>query len=836
MEVYTEDFAMHRSFFVPGLMSVVLACLSGCNNSAGPSQAGKADSSAKASTAKPSPSSAAASDAGKLTSAREVLEKMAAAYHNAASYEDFGSLEYRDEPTRPQSERRQNFSVAYDRPNKIRVELLNGRVICNGKQWCGSCAMVPGQEVLRDAPAKISMDILRADYWLYVGLSDAGQITSPQLQLLLDADPIKSLVNGSEDITLDEPGKLGDFDCYRVRFAVPGGAGELWIDQKTFALRMYMLPLPTPPEAGQESGQPGRVWLVMNFERARLGGDIDPKAFQIPDRSDVKKVRMLLNAGPSELLGQTLPEFKFVDLQGKPWSSRSLAGKTAVIHFWRSDDAEGLPMAAQINRLHEAYKDNAKVAVLDVSLDYPEMPAKLIEDAAKQQGLSSLPMVRDDGIEARERLKIIGPRTTLIIDSKGVLQDSIIGYTPQATAAMPKKLQQILEGKDLARQARDEFQEQARVVEQAVDLTFAGEAQTTTVRRVEDTPAAKSAPKTLRLQPLWNCKLDADHQPGNLLVVQDTGGRPRIFVVDGVKAISEIGLDGKRLGTFTPKLAEDEFITSLRTAAGGLPGQPPAGPRYYAAFAPGQQRIHLFDEKFTHLLSYPADALENRHAGISDVALADLENDGVVKAYVGFFGAVGVKCVSVKGTAIWSCRNLFNVADVVPGPADAKGRRELYCANDATSVAILDARGQPRDAARLVSAGRLRGLACAALAGEGHAGWCGVVFVPDPQQTSGQFTALGLDESGNVRWKYGLPRGTQQTVEPIIVGRVLSGAASQWLLPGSDGSVHILSADGKLVDRFNYGAQINGMATVDVGGRPVLLISSANGVEALRVE
>ena len=117
--------------------------------------------------------------------------------------------------------------MAYDRPNKIRVELLNGRVICNGKQWCGSCAMVPGQEVLRDAPAKISMDILRADYWLYVGLSDAGQITSPQLQLLLDADPIKSLVNGSEDITLDEPGKLGDFDCYRVRFAVPGGAGEL---------------------------------------------------------------------------------------------------------------------------------------------------------------------------------------------------------------------------------------------------------------------------------------------------------------------------------------------------------------------------------------------------------------------------------------------------------------------------------------------------------------------------------------------------------------------------------------------------------------------------------
>ena len=78
--------------------------------------------------------------------------------------------------------------------------------------------------------------------------------------------------------------------------------------------------------------------------------------------------------------------------------------------------------------------------------------------------------------------------------------------------------------------------------------------------------------------------------------------------------------------------------------------------------------------------------------------------------------------------------------------------------------------------------------------------------MPDPQQTSGQFTALGLDESGNVQWKYELPAGTQQTAEPIVAGRVVPGKAAQWLLPGSDGSIHILAADGGLIDRFNYGA------------------------------
>ena len=85
-------------------------------------------------------------------------------------------------------------------------------------------------------------------------------------------------------------------------------------------------------------------------------------------------------------------------------------------------------------------------------------------------------------------------------------------------------------------------------------------------------------------------------------------------------------------------------------------------------------------------------------------------------------------------------------------------------------------------------------------------------------------------------WKYNLPFGTQQPVEPIVIGRLLPGPARQWLLPGSDGSIHVLAADGTLIDHFNYGEQVTGLATVEIDGKPVLLISSANGVEALRTE
>jgi hypothetical protein len=152
-------------------------------------------------------------------------------------------------------------------------------------------------------------------------------------------------------------------------------------------------------------------------------------------------------------------------------------------------------------------------------------------------------------------------------------------------------------------------------------------------------------------------------------------------------------------------------------------------------------------------------------------------------------------------------------------------------------VAVLDPKLQPSDFNKLANDGILEGLMQADLAGDGHASWCAVLRRPDAREpAAGKYTAIGLDLRGTPTWKYDMPFGSLRSVEPIVVGRVLPGKASQWLLPGSDGSVHVLAADGTLIDRFNYGTPINGLAAVEIDGKPALLISSAGGVEALRVE
>lgn len=774
-------------------------------------------------------SSAAPASSGFLT-VQEVLEKMAAAYRSASSYEDLATAELW-EPGRKEP-RRADFRVAFQRPSKLRMEFYQGRVVCDGKKWLAFSNDIPGQAVLRDAPEKIKLQMLQADPVLNQVLNSGFAGGSPQLLLLLAEKPLAMLLDGvrDQDLTLDQPERIGDDDCYRVLFKRNDGQGEYWIDQKTFVLRrMSFRQSPTPPSREGEAAA-GSVTIVASFERARLGGAIDPAAFQVKVPEGAECRRALVDPGPYELIGKKLPDFQIADTQGKPWNSRTLAGKVVALHLWRSNAEACLPVIPSLQQAYDKFKDNEKVAVWAINLDSAEVETKTIEETAKQWKLS-VPVLRDPELETPKLLRISALPATFFLDAKGVLQDCIVGDSPLAAAATARKLASLLAGEELAAQALEKFQQRVKQEEKEVDLQFSGEAVTTTVQQIKPTPAAaKRAPAKLRLKPLWHCT--AVRPGGNILVVEEPGGPSLILVVDGFHAVCKLDAkNGKLIANYQPpKMADVEFFINLRT------GAQRDGKRYFAAFAPTQQRFHLFDEKLNHVLSYPADALENPHAGLGDVALGDLDGDGVLKGYVGFAGVVGVKCISLQGMLIRPCRSLFNISRVLPGPADAQAHRQLYCVSDFNSLAVLDAKLQLQAATR-IPGGVLHALLHADLTGSGSENWCGVVFAPDPQQTNCKFTAVGLNANkGEVTWEYALPSGTQLPVEPIVVGRLLPGPARQWLLPGCDGSVHVLAADGTLIDRFNYGEQINGLATLEIDGKPALLISSAGGVEALRVE
>jgi hypothetical protein len=73
-------------------------------------------------------------------------------------------------------------------------------------------------------------------------------------------------------------------------------------------------------------------------------------------------------------------------------------------------------------------------------------------------------------------------------------------------------------------------------------------------------------------------------------------------------------------------------------------------------------------------------------------------------------------------------------------------------------------------------------------------------------------------------------------IEAVSAGQVLSAGPKQWLVAACDGSIHFLSADGKPIDHFNYGAALSGLAAVRIDGKPTLLVATPEGLDGWEVQ
>ncbi len=165
------------------------------------------------------------------------------------------------------------------------------------------------------------------------------------------------------------------------------------------------------------------------------------------------------------------------------------------------------------------------------------------------------------------------------------------------------------------------------------------------------------------------------------------------------------------------------------------------------------------------------------------------------------------------------------------GPPE-QGRRNLLCTHSRGSLAVLNSELQEASPDIVVPRRFLQSIVAADLAGDGQWRYCAVA-----SRKLGENLVLGFNLKGEDLWNYTLPQGFQsQPIEPIIAGKLTAGAAGQWLLPGPDGSIHILDADGRLVDQFNYGAALCGLATVEIDGKPALIVATPGSIEALGVE
>ncbi len=797
-----------RSLFAGfGVLVLVLIAAAGCGSDA-PIAAGSPAA----------PESPNSSPPVSLTAA-DILRRMADAYRSAGSYEDAGELRERavvrgiekESPPIP-------FSIAFERPNRIRAHLFNAMVVCDGQTMHAAVDELEGQVLQIPAPKHLPDALQALDPVLHQAMT-AGRplFESIQLALLLAPEAQQAVRGDMKTARIVDEQTWHDRPCYRVETTAGDGRYLYWIDKDRFTLRRLDLPTKALRDAIDSGQDVQQLELWIDLMGTALEQPIDKQAFtfEVPDnaRRLVRFVTPLPGPRPPKI-GDKIDSFSFRDLDDKIIDDEALQRKIKVLDFWFTTCPPCRLSAPVLEQLYRKYRDNEDIAFLAVSIDSPNVDGEKIEQKLRQWG-ASIPIGRDLDQQNQTVFQISGAPSTFLLGRDNVVHGYKIGYHPNYDE-FASSIDRLLAGENVAQGILAEYE----AAQQDYEMRLASAAATPD-RALIEVPQARITPRklpaTFDIERIWQCsELD---KPGNILVVNDRDTDPQIYVLAGWKEVARLDRQGRV--NKRHKLAMDESAAAgfLRT------GSDADGTRLFLVSGAAQQKLYLFDHGWQLAWSFPDEA----HDGIADARISDLHGDGTPEIVVGYWGVAGVQCLSRDGSLLWSNRSLENVMQMaVTGPDDA-GRRELLCINNRGTLVPIDADGQQRPDVRFPDRAMIH-VASRDVDGNGVVEFCGLAA-----EGIGKRIAVGLTRDGEELWSYALPEGVhQQQIDPIVPVRLDTGDGG-WLLPGPDGSIHWLTKDGELIDQFAYGEALTGLAMTQFEGRTVLLVATADDVTAWHV-
>ncbi|HWB10231.1 MAG TPA: hypothetical protein VG826_13455 [Pirellulales bacterium] len=769
-----------------------------------------------------------------LDPAMEVLSRVVEAYHQADSYQDSGRLIVRYTLDGETVSHATEFSLALSAPNRMKMRAYDALVVCDGQTFRATIDEAPGEVLSVAAPDELSPFAVYGHPVLGTALNQI--VGSVPLSLFLDPAPKLGLLYNAQSPQLDTAEAIGSDTCYRLRIDRREGPLVLWVDQKTFVVRR----VDYPPDGYRRLLEPGvgeitDMTITAELNGAQLNPVIDDSTFQF----EVPKGAELVKRFDVLRVGSRIPRFTLRTLDGQVLTRESLADKIVVIKFWQSDDVMTyLDDLSGFEQTQRRYQEEDSIVFVAVSADLTETPDDDLRVALDRANLSLLVARTDPEVAFRSFALQVVP-TTVILGREGILQERTEGVDPKETVSLPKKLDTLLSGGDLYLEPPEEVHDymfysgynwQGPPPPADDDEQGASEG----LNQAEIAP--QSEPGLLRMKQVWSCShrqaadsSPAVKRPGNILVIPNGSPSDRVFVLDGSLSVAEIAADGRMLGRHRLELPyrDDTAVTFLRTATDA------AGNRYVLGSKNGVQQVHLFDAGWKRLLSFPEDG--GNHPGISDATLADLDGDGELEMLVGYRQEVGVHCVTLDGERRWRNREAeFEPRLAVTGP-DRRGRRQLLAAEGL--ILPIDAAGHQQSPIAL-SDTFVRLIFTADLDGDEALEWCAIAQKSPAASKLPTDLAVGFSPDGAEQWTYPLPEGTHHhaALEMVVSGKLLGDEAGQWIIAGADASIHILDIDGRLIDRFNYGAAPSGMAVAKINGRPALVIATDDSVDAWRFE
>lgn len=796
-----------RSRCVRHRIAAVLPLLALLAVGCGKAETSTADASSKDAAATTSTSGEPKSSKG----AREILEQMARAYRDAKTYADGAQVNLTFQQDGQAYEQPQRYMVAFERPNKLRLQINDASVTSDGKQLRAVIDSLPGQVLETTAPEQLRPIDLLADEIL------AERIEQEPMQLVLLQDPkaLEKLGLKLDSAKLLEGDSVEARKCHRVQVENPEGTLVFWIDQEDHTLRRLDL----PPDAYKQmlesqGGKIDGVSVAVTFDGAKLGSEIADSTFQIEVPEGARTVKRFVRAVPpnplSPLLGEKIGDFSLKTPSGDPVTREFLEGKVAVLDFWFTGCQPCQQTMPAISAIYEKYKDNASVVFLAVSVDDSQVTDEKLAETTKAWG-SSIPIARLSGEEADKIFQVSAYPTLIVLGKDGSLQYTVSGVNENE---LPSTLDKLLAGESVVEDVRRQYEQNLQAYEQMIAMGNQGSS--TTIQEIPTVEIAeRSEPAKIRIEKLWTA--EGIEKPGNVLVAGD-----HVYALDGVRTVVQFDAAGKEVARHELKIPEGAPVFSLRSEVDD------SGKRWFVGVADGQQQLFVFDDAWNLSLSYP-EADTKPHDGLADAQLADLDGDGKLDLAIGYWGEIGIQGVSLEGKRLWFDRSVqlvLNVAALLP---DEMQRRQVISTTSQGALALFAHEGK-LDRQISLPYRQMHYLRAADLDSDGRDDLCALSV---PMIATSVAVGVGLD--GRELWNHELPRGVHETaIDKIVWGPVLA-EGEQWLLPSPDGSIHIIDAKGELVDQFNYGKKLTGLAAAEIDGQRTLIVATPDSLEGWRV-
>ena len=819
-----------------------------------------------------------ASALSQLPSVQETLEQMIYAYKNLDSYSDQAICQVSIRRGEEISDQSSPFYFSFIKPNKMRYVSRTCEIRADGKTISVFIPTLPGVILQRPCPEELHLeDILfdqAIDEAIFMSQPSLFSVLPLQWIMFFADDPLKTLTFGQKEIRALSPQEIDGRPCYRLRFDREDGSAILWIDQKSGLILRAQLPTEGLVNS-VEGDNVNDCSLTIEFGDPQINGEIPDVAFamEIPVGTNVTD-----NYVPptTQLLGTQFPDFQFSKMDdGGTVDNNVLKGKIAIVNFWATWSKLEPSVQPQLNQLRQKYENDPDVVFLSVSIDESTVSDPVLRDALKQWS-SPLDSVRDDEGFLAQELKITAVPAVFVLNKDGTIEALEMGFTPILVNEVSECIDQIRNGESPSKTTlknklaetqqyekhRKEWLQRGIFVDEDV-IQMAG---------IPETVAAQSSqPRQFELKLLWESKdvqnpgailADGEAPLPNRAPARETINAPDgrfdsqdsqhatqdgcengcVWVLENGKKVVQIDSNGAVVSRIDLELNPKEICSFIRknADADGQSNDSNQSKTRFLAFAPGQQRIHVYDQNWKNLFHYPDNALDNPHDGIQDARFGDLTNDNKEEIYIAYLGTRGVQSIDLKGQLRWSNRTLGTVFSVAPYHSQNENL-VLCCAGSSGMITVLKATGKTLgDKNNIGVIGLKDNLAAMVYSAKMKKGSDPNAPMDDSLcalcANQNAYLLVGFNMRSEILWTYELPQGIpKRPIDYLTSANVMPNGDSIWIALGSDGSIHFIDSDGLLIDSFNHGQFVYGLAVANWNGQRVLILSDEQGVKAYQI-